>query len=102
MQAQGIEAIPPDLLSARPEYPLQVEMTPLPPQKRSRTAEGAAAAAAQPSAVQEDPVAEPGAVQVDPVAQPGAVQTDLAEQPGAKQRDPIAHPGAVQDEFIAL
>ena len=32
-QAQGIEAIAPDLLSTRPEYPLQVEMTPMPPTK---------------------------------------------------------------------
>ena len=43
MQAQGIGAIPPDLLSIRPEYPLQIEMTPLPAKKRSKRAEGAEA-----------------------------------------------------------
>ena len=57
VQAQGIEAIAPDLLATRPEYPLQVEMTPLPPNKRSKNAAGTAAAAAQPDAEQEDFIA---------------------------------------------
>ena len=67
-QAQGIEAVAPDLLSARPEYPLQVEMTPLPPKKRSKNAEGAA---------QGDLSAQPGAVQEQATAQPSAVQDDF-------------------------
>ena len=46
LQAQGIEAIPPDLLGARPEYPLQVDMTPLPAPKRSRPAGAAEAGGA--------------------------------------------------------
>ena len=46
LQAQGIEAIAPDLLGARPEYPLQVDMTPLPAPKRSRPADAAEASAA--------------------------------------------------------
>lgn len=90
-QAQGIEAIAPDLLSTRPEYPLQVEMTPLPPKKRSRSTVGAAAAAVQPAATQDIVTAQPGAVQDVATAQPGAVQDDLDAQPGA-----------LQDDFIAL
>lgn len=91
MQAQGIEAIAPDLLSARPEYPLQVEMTPLPPKKRSKNAERAAADAAQ-----------PGAARGDLNAQPGAVQDQIIDQPGAVQDYSIAQPSTVQDDFIAL
>ena len=40
----------------RPEYPLQVEMTPLPPQKRTKKAVGAAAAV-QPGAGQDEFIA---------------------------------------------
>ena len=42
-QAQGIESVPPDVLAMRPEYPLQVEMTPMPMNKRRKTAQDAAA-----------------------------------------------------------
>jgi len=56
LQAQGIESISPLLLSMRPEYPLQVEMTPLPPQKRTKKAVGAAAAV-QPGAGQDEFIA---------------------------------------------
>ena len=76
-QAQGIEAIAPDLLSTRPEYPLQVEMTPMPPKKRSRSAEGATAAATQRVATAGIVAAQPGAAQDDLVAQPSDVQEDF-------------------------
>ena len=52
-------------------------MTPLPPKKRSRGAEGAPAAAAQPVATQGILTAPPAAVQDDLIAQPSALQEDF-------------------------
>jgi hypothetical protein len=43
VQAQGIESVPPDMLAMQPEYPLQVEMTPMPLNKRRKKAQDVAA-----------------------------------------------------------
>ena len=99
-QAQGIEAITPNLLSRRLKYPLQVKMSPMPLKGCNKSAEDAATAAAQNANVAEQGVIidQPEAVKTVITAQPGAVQDDLVAQPAAAQHDLIAQPNDGQDD----
>ena len=95
-QAQGIESITPDMLAMRPEYPLQVEMTPMPMNKRRKTAQDAAAQLPQVSAK---------GAQL-PQAPANGAQLPQAPANGAHLPQALAQGGQLpqvpQHEFIAL
>lgn len=105
-QAQGIESISPDMLAMRPEYPLQVEMTPMPMNKRRKTAQDAAAQVPQApvDAAQLPQVPAKGAQL--PQAPANGAQLPQAPANGAHLPQALAQGGQLpqvpQHEFIAL